>query len=64
MDIVDAIAQRDSARAVRLVRDYNRKVADALNDAGLGPHLLDGPPEAERAVGNRTLRPDHQPAPL
>ena len=31
MDIVDAIAQRDSARAVRPVRDYNRKVANALN---------------------------------
>jgi hypothetical protein len=28
MDIVDAIAQRDSARAVR---DYNRKIANALN---------------------------------
>jgi hypothetical protein len=43
MDIVDAIAQRDSTRAVRLVRDYNRKVANALNDAGLGPHLLESP---------------------
>jgi hypothetical protein len=26
MEIVEAIAQRDSARAVQLVRDYHRKV--------------------------------------
>ena len=39
--------------------------------AGLGPHLLDGLPEAESAprfregrLGNRELRPDVQPAPL
>jgi hypothetical protein len=29
-----------------------------------GPHLLDRLPEAERAVGDRELRADREPAPL
>src|SRR5215831_10222241 len=60
----------ESALGLRLlalrqhIEHVGRLVHPAALTAGLGPHLLDGLPEAERAVGNRELRPDHQPAPL
>jgi DNA-binding FadR family transcriptional regulator len=44
MDIVDAIAQRDSARAVQLVRDYHRKVVKRIQSSPRAKELRETDP--------------------
>ncbi len=48
----------------QLVQDVGGLVDPAALAAGLRPHFLDRPPEAERAVGDREFGPDREPAPL
>jgi hypothetical protein len=48
----------------QLVEHVGGLVHPAALAAGLGPHLLDGLPEAQRAVGNRELGTHGEPAPL
>jgi hypothetical protein len=68
LEIVDAIAQRDSTRAVQLVRDYHRKVikrtrsapkATTLSEAyrGFANHLSSWL-EANAGIGGRRDRKD------
>ena len=48
----------------QLVQDVGGLVHPAALAAGLGPHLLDRLPEAERAVGDRELGRHRKPTPL
>jgi hypothetical protein len=48
MDIADAIARRDSARAVQLARDYHRKVIKRIHSSPRAKELRGNRPEVRR----------------